>query len=239
METTYLKHHGRKGQKWGLRNGPPYPLKPGAESAAEKRASATYGKAVKKKVKYGGITEEEYARMTSYKNEKQLEQQVAAAVAYDKNFNGRSNTNADASSMTTADLTAYNNRRAQEEKYRSYQKQDREKALEERTKDLQAIKDIAKNAQDTHALINKQVNDYYDARHKRQKAAMDLSKMSDDDLRRVINRLDLERRYRDLTPAQISRGERAWKRILNTTGTALPLANYALDTAIKIKRLID
>ena len=34
---TYLAHHGRKGQKWGVKNGPPYPL----TQAAKKRA---YGK---------------------------------------------------------------------------------------------------------------------------------------------------------------------------------------------------
>lgn len=32
-----LYHHGIPGQKWGERNGPPYPLKPGAHSAAEKK----------------------------------------------------------------------------------------------------------------------------------------------------------------------------------------------------------
>ena len=34
----YLEHHGVQGQKWGDRNGPPYPLKPGEHSAAEKKA---------------------------------------------------------------------------------------------------------------------------------------------------------------------------------------------------------
>lgn len=33
-----LEHHGIDGQKWGVRNGPPYPLKAGDHSAAEKRA---------------------------------------------------------------------------------------------------------------------------------------------------------------------------------------------------------
>lgn len=37
-KTNYLEHHGIQGQKWGVRNGPPYPLKPGMHSAAEKRA---------------------------------------------------------------------------------------------------------------------------------------------------------------------------------------------------------
>lgn len=33
-----LSHHGIEGQKWGVRNGPPYPLSAGDHSAAEKRA---------------------------------------------------------------------------------------------------------------------------------------------------------------------------------------------------------
>lgn len=33
-----LKHHGIEGQKWGVQNGPPYPLKAAIHSYAEKRA---------------------------------------------------------------------------------------------------------------------------------------------------------------------------------------------------------
>ena len=35
---NYLCHHGIKGQKHGVRNGPPYPLQPGDHSASEKKA---------------------------------------------------------------------------------------------------------------------------------------------------------------------------------------------------------
>lgn len=41
METyykNYLSHHGIRGQKWGKKNGPPYPLAPGDHSASEKKA---------------------------------------------------------------------------------------------------------------------------------------------------------------------------------------------------------
>lgn len=36
-DEDYLEHHGIKGQKWGVKNGPPYPLKGGDYSESEKR----------------------------------------------------------------------------------------------------------------------------------------------------------------------------------------------------------
>ena len=38
MSSNYLIHHGVEGQKWGDRNGPPYPLDKSKYSAKEKRA---------------------------------------------------------------------------------------------------------------------------------------------------------------------------------------------------------
>ena len=35
---NYLSHHGIQGQKWGRKNGPPYPLAAGDHSASEKKA---------------------------------------------------------------------------------------------------------------------------------------------------------------------------------------------------------
>ena len=41
MQSTYLEHHGIKGQKWGVRNGPPYPLGSGVKRAIRKTAGAS------------------------------------------------------------------------------------------------------------------------------------------------------------------------------------------------------
>ena len=38
----YISHHGIEGQKWGVQNGPPYPLNPEDHSKAEKRAATKY-----------------------------------------------------------------------------------------------------------------------------------------------------------------------------------------------------
>lgn len=38
MTDESLSHHGIEGQKWGVKNGPPYPLDAGDHSEAEKRA---------------------------------------------------------------------------------------------------------------------------------------------------------------------------------------------------------
>lgn len=40
ITTSELYHHGIKGQKWGVRNGPPYPLNASDKSASEKRLSS-------------------------------------------------------------------------------------------------------------------------------------------------------------------------------------------------------
>lgn len=41
--SDFLAHHGIKGQKWGQRNGPPYPLNPSDKSTAEKKAEGGSG----------------------------------------------------------------------------------------------------------------------------------------------------------------------------------------------------
>ena len=61
MSEYYLVHHGIKGQKWGKRNGPPYPLGASDHSASEKKAgwrnSLTENKQGSSKNKKNGLSD--------------------------------------------------------------------------------------------------------------------------------------------------------------------------------------
>ena len=64
MSNLYLQHHGILGQKWGKRNGPPYPLGYDKHSAAEKRQnprSQIDGKSELSKKTRKGLTEKQKA----------------------------------------------------------------------------------------------------------------------------------------------------------------------------------
>lgn len=72
----------------------------------------------------------------------------------------------------------------------------------------------------------------------RPKKQMDLSKMSDKEMRDQINRAMLERQYNDMfAPKNVSRGQEHVSRILETTGTVLAIGSSALGIALAIKEL--
>lgn len=62
MRHRHLAHHGILGQRWGKRNGPPYPLTPSRKSFSEKRAEHKAARTAKKDAK-------EYARAKMYYGE--------------------------------------------------------------------------------------------------------------------------------------------------------------------------
>lgn len=62
MMYTYLSHHGIAGQKWGKRNGPPYPLGIADHSASERKAgwqkSLDKGKTTSNTTKQAGLSDD-------------------------------------------------------------------------------------------------------------------------------------------------------------------------------------
>lgn len=74
----YLEHHGTIGQKWGVRNGPPYPLAGGGLRAAiERRKAARAEKAEAKKRKKKGQMLQKAKKAKAKEREKEEKQKQA------------------------------------------------------------------------------------------------------------------------------------------------------------------
>ena len=70
MYNAYLYHHGILGQKWGKKQGPPYPLSPSDHSKAEK--SAGYKKSLD-----GGSNKQQHADYLSAHNKGEYKKAVS------------------------------------------------------------------------------------------------------------------------------------------------------------------
>lgn len=68
---------------------------------------------------------------------------------------------------------------------------------------------------------------------------LDLSKMTDQELRERINRTNLERQYNDMfaQPAAVSRGRQYLSNVLDVAGPTLAVGSSALAIALAIKEL--
>lgn len=70
------------------------------------------------------------------------------------------------------------------------------------------------------------------------KTKMDLSSMSDKELRDAINRAFLEKQYNDMfAPQSVSKGKERASKILETAGDVLAITGSALGIALSIKAL--
>lgn len=91
---------------------------------------------------------------------------------------------------------------------------------------------------ETEGLTNKLKTANDRAIKNRPKPRMDLSQMTDKEMRERINRELLERQYSDMfTPQNVNRGREHLSNVLETTGTVLGIAGSALGIALSIKSL--
>ena len=82
----------------------------------------------------------------------------------------------------------------------------------------------------------KNLNDRNKSRSKKQ--TMDLSKMSDQEMRNQINRALLEKQYNDMfAPQKTSKGRECVGKVLETAGTVLAIGSSALGIALAVKEL--
>lgn len=92
--------------------------------------------------------------------------------------------------------------------------------------------DSASNIVKESKNINKSVGNIRTTAKKK-----DLSEMSDDELRKRVNRLNMEQQYSMLSSAQTSKGQSYVNNILEIGGSALAVTSSALAIALSIKQL--
>lgn len=89
----------------------------------------------------------------------------------------------------------------------------------------------------TSSMIN-QAGRMLDINNKKKQSKIDLSNMTDKQLRDRINRSNLEKQYIDMfAPETTSKGRQYAKAVLETAGTVLAVGSSALGIALSIKEL--
>lgn len=101
--------------------------------------------------------------------------------------------------------------------------------------DTRRAKDVVDSSE---SMVNelKKVNNKFGSGPKKQK--MDLSKMSDKEMRDQINRALLEKQYNDMfAPQKVSKGKEFMSKTLEVAGTTLAITGSALGVALAIRDL--
>lgn len=133
--------------------------------------------------------------------------------------------------MTDDELLKDNRRRALENQYKKnhqalkLQVQSAKEAVDQTQKAVTQMRDLSRQMEAA----------------RRRTTPIDLSKYSDDELRKAINRKNLERQYQELfkDPESISSGQAKVDSVLSYAGTGLALTSTALGIAVAVKQLSD
>ena len=90
---------------------------------------------------------------------------------------------------------------------------------------------------DSLSTTVKEAKNINDSVSKMRANKMDLSKMTDQELKATVSRINLENQYRNLTAGEVSRGQSYASKVLETSGTVLAIGSSALGIALAIKEL--
>ena len=210
-----LCHHGVLGMKWGIRRYQPYPEghTGGKEVGAAKRERKKLSKEQKAKIKTAAATTAAVATVAG--------SAAGAAKLYKMDKANAANVK----NLSDEELKNANMRAGMEKAYSKNQGRS----------NLDKAQMLANTTQNTvNQLKNSNRQAMNDA--KRNKPRMDLSKMTDQEMRSQINRELLERQYNDLfAPEPVDTGRQKVDKILNTTGDVLAIGSSALMIALAIK----
>lgn len=104
--------------------------------------------------------------------------------------------------------------------------------------ELTGVKKVVDSTRQMNDTLRVSNQNHINNNSKKNNKRMDLSSMSDQELRNQINRELLERQYNDVfNQKKVSKGREYAKNILETTGTVLGVTSSALGIALAIKEL--
>ena len=135
-----------------------------------------------------------------------------------------------AESMSGEELAARVKRLNMEKTYKKLSKESEPKSTLEKSKDV---------VDSASSLANRLKEADRKAASSKPKPRMDLSNMSDKEMRDRINRELLERQYNDLfaQPDSVSKGRQYVSQIIDSVGTGLAIGGSALSIALAVQKL--
>lgn len=225
-----LSHHGIKGQKWGVRR---FQNKDGTLTAKGKKRYADDSENIKNM-----SNDELRARINRLRNE----QRYSELTRKHSNLSDVLDLVEDGSGVASKGANTAKeglSLRLSKNKMKNMSKDELADFIDKHNKTKTGFETVSKAAQGTAEsarLVNKLHKKISETEH--DKEAMEKArKMSDDELRRTVERLDLERQYSSVNNKSTKRGMETTLEILAIVGSVVTIANAGIGVANGIKAL--
>lgn len=231
---NYLVHHGISGQRWGKKNGPPYPLSASSHSPAEKKAG-TSGWTAEAKKDVKSMSNEELRKAVQRKQLESRYKQLSAESPDNKKRaqNARTANKAIRTTGRIASTVAAANRLKGYDKLEEIEDSDMTKKEKkearrnvkenQNAKKADFVSTAANTVANTPGLIKADV-----------KYEHDISKMSDKELRDLVDRMALETQYNSYFNQQ---GKSRVDKILDVAGDITSVAGTGISLILLFKGL--
>ena len=223
--STELCHHGILGQRWGKKNGPPYPLDASDHSASEKKAG--WHKSLDK------MSDDELRQKVYRKNLENQYNYYSSKVGKSRKANDIIDV-AKKGFRTVGNVSNTISKKLSTDNQDKIDAINRKKGLTDSQK-KQQINEITKGkkiaditGQSSHAVANSLQKQNRINLNKK-----DISKMSDAELKKQVNRLMLESQYMDAY--HTNKGKERTEFVLDTIGAAASIASTVISIAALMK----